>query len=74
MNYTKKSFSVGCPNDVTQDKWDKIFKKDGESKRGVLRRCEACDRTRYTWKVDGEWICSTCIDAQGGFVGETHYD
>ncbi len=71
--FANKSFSVPGPG-ISQEKWDKIFKKDGESERGVLRKCEACDRTRYTWKVEGEWICSTCIDAQGGFVGETHYD
>lgn len=65
MKYLNKSFNVNMPSSMSQDKWDSIFKKDGESKRGVLRACDACGLTKYTWKVDGENLCNSCIEASG---------
>lgn len=63
--FANKSFSVPCPTDVSQERWDKIFKKDTESRRGVLRKCDDCDRTKYTWKVGEDWICASCQEARG---------
>lgn len=62
--FMNKSFSVPGPG-ISQDKWDSIFKKDSESKRGVLRACDACGLTKYTWKVEGENLCNSCIEASG---------
>lgn len=70
--FANKSFSVPGPG-VSQEKWDKIFKKDVDSKRGVLRGCDACGKTKYTWKTDDEWLCASCLEAQGETL-PTNYD
>ena len=69
--FVNKSFSVGCPSDVSQERWNKIF--GNKPKPGVLRKCDQCETLKYTWEVHPdkdmvEYWCCSCIEAEEGVV------